>query len=377
MAAKGPFSQKDLERSVNSGKFEAVYFFHGTEEHRMKQAISTIKSAIMKGSDPSTAWRTYDLAETSFGEILGDLKTVSFFQERRCVLVEGLVKKSSRGGGQKSETDDEADDKEAKKIRLDEKEQEALLDYAQNPSPDVVLVVACGKVDGRAKFWKELSGKTFSAQFETTEKDRRVMIAEKLQTSGMQFAPDAREWMVERFANRLSLLDSELRKLELYLGGAKKVALADLEACTSAPPLDSIFMLTDSIAAGNMDDSLEALNSLRRQGEILLIVQGMIVRQFRILLVLRSCREQKIGGEETAKRCNVKYPFPYQKYEELAAKFTMEQLKKSICALSMADSKIKSSGLDEWHVMEHEIIALISAKQAGRKPAPPRSYQAY
>ena len=352
---------------MNSGTPEPVYFFHGTEEHRIKDAVSLVKSAIMKGADPSTAWRVFNLAETSFGEVLGDLKTVSFFSERRGVMIEGFLKKGGRGdAGRESNDDGDAEEKDAKKIRLDEKEQEAFFGYLANPSPDIVLIITCGKADKRLKFWKEIEARSFSVEFESKPEHRKIIIAERLKTSGLQFAPEAREWMIERFVDRLAFLESELKKLALYLGDVKKVSLPDLEASMSAPPIDSVFKLAESIAAGNMHNSLEALNSLRRQGEILLIVQGMIAWQFRVLLTFKSGKEQRLSEGEIAKKCGIP-PFYYRKYEEQASRFTMEQLKKSICALSRADLKIKSSGLDEWYVMEQEIIALIPPKPPSAK----------
>ncbi|MBI5179610.1 MAG: DNA polymerase III subunit delta [Nitrospinae bacterium] len=343
MAVKAPFSPKELERAVNAGKFEPVYFFNGPEEHRISEAVGIIKSAILKNADPSTGWRVYDLAGTSFGDLLADVMTVSFFAERRGVLALNLSKEGGRGSGEP---------------RLDEKEQEALLKYLESPSPDVVLVIACGKTDGRMKFWKDIASKTCAVHFESSEADRRRMVGEKLQSCGVKFSPDAREWMIERFAAQPALLDSELKKLGLYLGGKDSATLTDIEACLSVPPADDVFNLAESIAQKKMDASLEALNSLRKRGEVLLPVFAMVVRQFRVLLVLKSCKEQGLPEAETAKKCGVP-PFFLRKYEDQERKFTTDQLKKCLCILSQADLKIKSSGLNDWQVFEQEIVRLI------------------
>lgn len=317
-------------KAVKGGE---VYFFHGAEEHLLKNAVADVKRLVLAAAeDPTTGWNVHDLAATGVGSLLADVRTVSFFGGLRGVLAINPDK-------------------------LEENDQAELMRYAENPSPDVLLVVSAGKIDGRLKFWKDLSAKTRSVKFDPNEKERRQIVAQKLKDSGIKFEPSAAAMMTERFENRISFLDAELDKLETYLGTKKTATIADISACVNAPPMDSVFDLVDSIALKQRGESLEILKSLMDNGEIPVMILGMIARQFRILLLLRTFKAQNLPMNEIAKKCGVN-TFFFPRYAEQAAKINSETLKKNIVCLSQADLRIKSAGVNEWHILEQEIISL-------------------
>ncbi|GMT41762.1 MAG: DNA polymerase III subunit delta [bacterium] len=348
MAARRPaqrFSLKQLERSVNSGKPEPVYFFHGSEEFRMKEAVNVIKTRIMKDADRSTGWCVYDLSETGFDELLGDLRTVSFFGGLRGVMADNLSIKGERGGG----------------CHLNDDRQKRLVDYIKNPSPDVALILCAGKIDMRLKFWKTISGNTASAAFESSEWDGKQYAYEKMRDTGLGFLPDAKEWIAETFANDTKSLNAELEKLAVYMGERKNVSIDDLEDCMNVPKTDSIFKLTDAIASGSVDGSLRALSSLKFRGEPFLKIIPMMAWQFRMLLKLKSCEKEKLPPDETARRCGVN-PFMIKKnhYIEKAARFTIVKLELILHHLSLVNIKLQRSSMNKWTILEQETISLIN-----------------
>jgi DNA polymerase III delta subunit len=58
-----------------------------------------------------------------------------------------------------------------------------------------------------------------------------------------------------------------------------------------------------------------------------------------------------------AQKCKI-HPFYFRGYLDQAAKLSADTLKKNIVSLSQADIRIKSAGLNEWHLLEQEIISL-------------------
>ncbi len=348
MAAKGTsFSLKSFEKSLDSGGLKNVYLFYGPEEERLSRAVKAIKSRVVQDADPTFAWRIYDMAETPLGDLLTDLKTVSFFGGRRGIMAKNIATERGRAGAK----------------WLDEAGRDHLLEYMANPSPDVTLIIVAEKVDGRLKFWKDTKKHAYSISFEVQEYDQKAIVTEKLNESSLRFSPDARRWMIDRFYNRLSQMDSELEKLSVYLGGATTAEVSDLEDCMGMPPLDSIFKLADEIAGGNADGSLQALKSLRMQGKTFYVVLPMIARHFRILLAIRSCKAQKFSDGETRKKCGV-HPYFYGQYAKQAANFTQEKLKGIICHLHRIDIRIRTSGMNDWMLLEEELIPYICGDKA-------------
>lgn len=366
MAAKDAHSLKDLQQSLDGGQTAPLYFFHGEQESGIAAAIRAVRGHLLKTGDPNTAWRAYDLADNSFGDFISDVLTVSFFSEKRGVLLQGLLKKGRAGDGEEDADDPLA----AKNVRLDEKELAAFLKYLQQPSPDVAVVIAPGKVDMRQKFWKEIAAAAYTVSFNLTEGDRKAIFDEKLQSSGLAFAPDARAWMEERFVGKdtgkervmgnFPFFESEMNKLALYMGDNKRVTMADVEECMSAPSQDNIFKLTDALAERNVDDALTTLESLRAQGSPCLMVMGMIVSNFRKLLIVRSGRDQRLRDDEIMARAGMKSPWQLNKLTNQARKISVEQLMRIIFHLSRADIRMKSVGLNDWHVLEQELVGMMA-----------------
>lgn len=317
-------------KAVKGGE---VYFFHGSEEYLLKNAVADVKRMVLAvASDPTTAWTVYDMSESSVGALMTDVRTVSFFGGVRGVLAVNPEK-------------------------MEEDDQAKLIGYADDPSPDVVLLVAAGKIDGRLKFWKDFSAKTRAVKFDPGEKERKLLVSQKLKESGIKFEPAAAALMTEMFENKISFLDSELEKLGTYLGEQKSASVSDISACVNAAATDSVFKLVDSIAQKKGGRSLEALKSLMDNGEKPVAIMGMIARQFRILLLIRTFKTQNMPANEIAKRCKVN-PYFFQGYLDQAAKLSTEAIKKNIVSLSRADLRLKSAGLNEWHHMEQEILHL-------------------
>jgi DNA polymerase-3 subunit delta len=310
-----------------------VFFMHGPEERLVSEAVADIKRRLLaEAPDPSTAWTVYDLAETGAGEMLSDLMTVSFFGGLRGVLALHPEK-------------------------LDEAGVAGLLRYAEKPSPDVVLVVAAGKVDGRKKGWKEFALKTTELKFDPKENERGRIVLQKLASSGIKFDPAAAALMAERFGDRIAFLDSELEKLKTYLGGNNTAGAADVEACISVPSADTVFGLVEAVSDKRTQDSLEMLRSLRENGEKVEPILAMMARQFRILLLIRTLKPQNLPDYELAGECGVP-PYYFPPYVKQASKVDSETLKRNIVSLSRANLRLHSTGANEWHILELEIISL-------------------
>lgn len=343
------FSLKTFERTIAEKKPSPVYFFYGSEEYRIKRAVAAIKNRIIQEGEAETGWSVYDFAETQFSQLHADIRTVSFFGSLRGVVARNLTIESGRG---------------EKSNPLDEDDQKRLIEYIKNPSPDVVLLLITEKADMRKKFWKELAANAETVNFET--KDQKQLVTETMLESSLQFDGESRRWIMENFEHSCPQLESEFQKLEVYLGGRKKVSLSDLEECMNAPRTESVFKLTKAIASGKIDESLQILNMLRIQGEVLQMLMGLIARQFRILLVLKSLSGQGLSQSELARRCGVN-PYFFNEYQQQVKNFSLGSLKSILHKLSSTDIKLKSSSMDGWMILEDTIISLMSGRQLAEK----------
>jgi len=311
----------------------------------MKEAIDAVKNRVMKTADPAVGWCVYDPSKTGFGELMTDIRTVSFLGGLRGIHAVNISLKGESG----------------KKHSLGEEEQKQLMDYIDNPSPDVTLIISTTGADFRQKFWKTLKAGTKAVAFASSEASDKQYVAEKLRASGLEFTNSARAWLVERFVNGTRQLHAELEKLAVYMGESRNVTLNELEDCMNVPGTESIFMLTDAIGNGRVDKSLLALSSLKNRGEEFIKVIPMIAWHIRKLLALKSCENEALQLEEKAKRCGVNFFFfKKNNYEGQAGKFSIEKLKAILHRLSLADVELRKSPMNKWSILEKEIISLIN-----------------
>ena len=354
------FSIKGFENSLNRGKPAPVYLLYGSDGHRMKQAAQVVKERILKEADQETAWRVYDLAQAEFVSLLDDCRTVSFFGGLRGVVA---VNFAIKGGKTDDDGEEAAENRRSAGYALDEEDQKQLMRYVESPSPDVALLLMAEKVNLKYKFWKELAAKTEAIAFtEPKEHEKKRIVADMLAESGLKFDTEAWKWITENFAHNYTQLETEIIKLDIYTGGKKKVSLADLEECMNAPRSDSVFKLAEAIAHGRIDVSLGLLKTLKNQGEILVKVMGLIARQFRILLILKSLVGQNLSEGEKARLSRVS-PYFLGNYENQAKKFTLVRLKKIIQLLSSTDIGIKRSSLNGWMILEETVISIINGQK--------------
>lgn len=360
------FSIKGFENGLDKGKPAPVYLLYGSDGHRIKQAAQAVKKRVLKEADPQTGWRVYDLAQAEFVTLLDDIRTVSFFGGLRGVVAANLAIKGGKADDDDGDDEESTENRRAAGYALDEEDQKLLMKYAASPSPDVVLLLMAEKVNLKYKFWKELAAKTEAIAFtEPKEYEKKRIVADMLAESGLKFDTEAWKWITENFAHNYTQLETEIIKLDIYTGGKKKVSLADLEECMNAPRADSVFKLAEAIAYGRIDVSLGLLKTLKNQGEILVKVMGLIARQFRILLILKSLAGQNLSEGERARLSRVS-PYFLGNYEKQAKKFTVVKLKKIIQLLSSTDVGIKRSSLNGWMILENTVISIIN----GQKSAP-------
>ncbi len=348
MAGSG--SESRFYASLQSGGLESSYLFYGPEDVRISGAVETIRARIEKeAAEPSAAWSAYDLDETGFTPFMSDLKTVSFFGGRRGIIGFNFHVSAEGTRGPTGS------------YRLTEGDQEELLKYLDKPAPDITLILRSGKIDSRVKFWKSLKRKIYEVSFASSPADRREIIMRKLASTGLSFDTRAKAWVMDRFVDSFNQLETEIDKLVTFMGTEKKVTVRELEECMSVPQIENIWALTESVAEMKINKALNALNSLKAQNQAPEQILPMIARQFRLLIICKSCGEKKLSIEETAQKCGLnRNTWVVKKYIGQANRFSTPSLKKILCSLSAIDIKVKSSGLDRWVVFEEEIISLFT-----------------
>ncbi len=119
------------------------------------------------------------------------------------------------------------------------------------------------------------------------------------------------------------------------------VSAAEIEQLISPNLSASIFKLTDSIAARNPKTALKILSTLLESGEDIFQTFYMIARQFRILLQIKSCLEQKMNQQKIISKMKEK-PFTVTNGISQCKNFTQHQLADGYRNLLSIDIALKT-----------------------------------
>ena len=132
--------------------------------------------------------------ETKWENVVAAAQTGSLFATRRAIVV-----------------------RRADQLKGDD---ERIVAYAEDPSPDVTLVLMAPKPDRRRSVWKKVLAK---AKVHSVQPKRgralRSHVEEELRRRGLRIAPEGVEELIDRVGQDLRRLMGEVDKLEAFGGG--------------------------------------------------------------------------------------------------------------------------------------------------------------
>ena len=118
----------------------------------------------------------------------------------------------------------------------------------------------------------------------------------------------------------------EIAKLLAYVNWERRVEVQDVKAVSIVTAQESVFDFVDALATGNGKSAQHLLHRLL-ENEVPLSLWGMVIRQFRLLLLAREVLDAHGGKEEVARALGV-HPFVAEKTTGQARSFTLPVLEK-------------------------------------------------
>jgi DNA polymerase-3 subunit delta len=133
----------------------------------------------------------------------------------------------------------------------------------------------------------------------------------------------------------------ELTKLLTYANWSRPVRIQDVEAVSISTAEPDIFAMVDALATGNGKTAQRLLHGLL-ENEDAFSMWGMVIRQFRLLLLAREVIEVRGGLREVEQALGV-HAFVAEKVYGQAKRFTLPALEKIYHKLLEIDEAAKTS----------------------------------
>jgi DNA polymerase-3 subunit delta len=302
-----------MARAARPGEVQAIV---GEDTYLAEEVLEKILAAAV-GDDRQDAVQVFYGDETKWEQVLGVARTGSLFAPRRAIVV-----------------------RRADQLKGDE---EAVTEYAADPSPGVTLVLVAARPDRRRNPWKKLLPKV-TVHDATPKKGRalRAHVEEELRGRGLRLAPEALNELIAEVGQDLRRLMGEVDKLEAFAGGRRDISADDVAAVLGRGLGQPLYLLSDAFAGRDAPASLGLLERLLGDGEEGLKVLSTLHRSLRQVRGALAMREAGAPRAEIGARLLPPHmQFKLDAVLEASRRWSDADLRRGLAALGRADRRMK------------------------------------
>ncbi len=330
------------------------YVFHGEDELARSEQVAEFKTKIGDPAVRDMNTTILDGRKLTMAELRQACDAIPFLAEKRLVIVEGLLSWLAARPGKKDEP--ESGPSAVQKTFLTE-----LLAYlpALPPSTRLVLVEAHSLPASHPVIKLALSiDRRTVREFKLPPAGQLAhWVMERARRHGGQLTPEAATLLAGFSTGQLRALDQNVQKLLAYVNWSRPVTAEDVRDLIPEAHQGNVFAMVDALAQGDGRTAARELHRLLEAGEAALSLLGMIVRQFRLMILLKELAEENVTGDGAAARLGI-HPFVAQKLGHQARAFTMEQLEAIYHRLQEIDLAIKSGQIEEQVALDMLVAQL-------------------
>jgi DNA polymerase-3 subunit delta len=344
---------------VKKNDIPSVILFLGLESYNRRRCREALLAARAVEAEQ------FDMAESSLAAVIDDARAMSLFASERlmyAVRAETAMPRTSRAAAVSDDDEDDTSDSPSRSAPGDES---LLAAYVRDPTPGVTLVFEATRwdFDGDDKTKTERVRKFYAAVTEVVEFRRftadeaRQELDRMARASKIVLEPAAADALVEALAADVGRIAVELDKLQLY---GKPITAESLPLLVPDARQSTIFALVNALGRRDRARSLDALDSLVREGEYLPLALTFLAGQFRMALV---AKEANLKGSSQVQshfqRAGV--PMWGSRAEQIsltAATFSKPQLERGLTLIFEADRDLRSARPDDRTVIENFVTRL-------------------
>lgn len=302
-------------------------FLYGSDTLRSRQHLKKMIIKFKADRDPDGMNVVIlDCSKETSSEIWNQILSAPFLAEKRLLVLENLL--TSKHGEIQVELTD--------RIKKQNLWKDKILIFWENTAEfktkDAKTLATLLEKEKYSQLFTELKGPKLNAWIKNECEER-----------GGKIAPQAVQYLSQNAGYDNWYLNSLIDQLISYKNG-EEITSADLQLFLREKSDDNIFNLIDAIVGKYGKQVYTMIEEQYKKGEDANYIFSMLLRQFRILLQLRSEFEKNdlIKSDDLAKKLNL-HPFVVKKSLPLVKRYTMAELKNIYQQLLELDTKIKTS----------------------------------
>jgi DNA polymerase-3 subunit delta len=353
-----------------------IYLFHGEDDQAIEEFLAQLHAKL---GDPTTAEMNtsrLDPKNLSLSILRTACLTAPFLAKRRLVILNGFLSSlASRRGKSPAEDVSEPDASSASSLSESKSLLADFLQFLPEIPPSTALVLVERQTlpahHPILKWSMDNPDRVYIREFAPPKgSDLPAWIIRRAKSEGGEIAPSAAQYLASVVGDDPRLLAQEIVKLLSYAGFSRAVTAEDVAALTPESVQIDIFMMVDAIGARDGNRALRLLRKTVEQGNAPSVF-GMIVRQFRLLLLAREALDAGTPAAQLAQALEV-HPFVAKKLAVQAKNFRLSSLETIFRWLRDIDEDVKTGRTELDTAMEALVAKLAvqhrSAIGAARSP---------
>ncbi|MBN1960813.1 MAG: DNA polymerase III subunit delta [Deltaproteobacteria bacterium] len=330
-------ADRNFEQSLQEDSLSTVYALIGSESILVSEAVSLVRQKTLTAAADFNK-HEFSARETPIIQAIEAARTMPMMAPKRFVHVSSID-------------------------FLKSAEQAPLLAYLEQPSNYSVLCLSGSKLDQRTKLGQKLAKMGALFTFEPPrQQELSGYIEKRARKIGYRINHDATQLLGDLIGVNVGNIDRALEKLALYSGNTNPISAEDVEVLIAPTRVHSIFELTDAIGNRELDKAAIILRNILAGGESALAILGMITRQFRQLLQIKTLASRRASNQEIVSTLGIR-PFLINSLLTQARRYTINELTFALDAALQTDIKLKSSKLPPGVALDRMLVAIASYKR--------------
>lgn len=322
---------RQLLKDVSSGKFKPAYYFYGSEDYRISEAIKYISHQFLPDKQHAVNYRKFDSRKTKSADLITELQTLPMLGEKQVFVVA-----------------------EFQSYKPTEVKNILSLIPPSDPNRIIIFSSPSSKTPRKTTaFYKTVTNIAEPVEFKKlTPVETSSFIQAKLKKEEIVISPDALTLLSELLAGNRGALESEIAKLIDYKATGETVTVDDIQVLCNGYEVFQVFELADYVVAGKADRVLKMLRSLLSEGNSPAMLTNLIQQHFSTLYLVKH-NKKPIGNRG----------FLLHKLKPQAQRYTDQQLEQIIIEIAEADSQIRKTGTDSEMVVEMLAMSLTRVRK--------------
>ena len=323
-------SPADVRRAIEKDDLPRVWLWTGPEEYQKEELWQRLAAKVVPEGLEAMNVARYRAKDDDVAQVVALCRSLPMLAPRRVVWlrdVEGMTKS----------------------------EEDLLIDYIRDASPEAVLVLSGSRSPGEAKYKRLADAGAEAIVFWIPfERDTIAWIRQRFSDLGKQCDGQVAQVLMQacgaapgREKVALSELAPEIEKVALGMGSRAKVTGEDLGSIGRRVDEEHLRELTSALAVGNAAGALRALDGiLLFKGYDEVRVLANITHRILALMRVRDLMDRGMKHDELARASGV-WPSQFEEVERAARGWTGPGLRRGLDLLACADRDLKSSGKSE------------------------------